>query len=508
VNPFATASTNTAPLISKSKFVWGLQCGKLLWYAHHAKHLIPEVDASQEAAFEQGHEVGALVRQLFPDGIEVGSRMIDTGETVKLTTEALTKRVPLFEAAFSASGGYCRVDILQPAGDADWDIIEVKSSTGVKDVHLYDLAFQLFVLTAAGLKIRRCVLAHINSDFIKHGEIDPKKFFTLEDVTDQVVVLSRSIEDKLGKMSAIIGLQQSPEIQIGKHCDDPYPCPLYDHCWSFLPESNVTTLYRGGAKGFKLIADGIPELKDIPDDFKLTDNQEIQRRAAITGQPHIDKPAIKAFLKQLQYPISYLDFETVATAIPLFDGVRPYQQIPFQFSLHVVRSEGTQTEHHKFLAEGRHDPRPEFMRQLRENLPAEGSVVTFNASFELSRLKECCDLLPQFKPWVRAVRARVVDLLLPFRGFRYHHPKQNGSASMKAVLPALVGKGYNQLTIQDGTTASLQFLRATFGKISAYERATIRQQLDEYCGLDTLGMVWIVDALGQVAGNQSSPPRH
>jgi hypothetical protein len=404
-------------------------------------------------------------------------------------------RVPLFEPAFSASGGYCRVDILQPARDTDWNIIEVKSSTGVKDVHLYDLAFQLFVLAAAGLKIRRCVLAHINSDFIKCGPIDPEKFFTLEDVTDQVVVLSRSIEDKLGKMSAIIGLQQSPEIQIGKHCGDPYPCPIYDLCWSFLPESNVTMLYRGGAKGFKLLADGIAELKDIPHDFKLTDNQEIQRRTARTGQPHIDKPAIKAFLKQLQYPISYLDFETVATAIPLFDGVRPYQQIPFQFSLHIVRSEGAEPEHHKFLAEGCNDPRPEFMRCLRTALPTEGSVVTFNAQFELTRLMECCELLPEFRSWVRGIKDRVVDLLLPFRGFRYHHPEQSGSASMKSVLPALTGNGYDHLEIQDGVTASLEFLRVTFGNISDEERAAVRKHLDEYCGLDTLGMVQIVDAL-------------
>jgi len=368
----------------------------------------------------------------------------------------------------------------------------------VKDVHLYDLAFQLFILSAAGLKISHCKIGYINSHFVKNGSIDPQQFFRFEDVTGKVLGLKSKIEGKLADLSAILRLRESPDIKIGKHCSDPYPCPLHDHCWSFLPELNVTTLYRGGAKAFKLLTTGVVRLKDIPDDFTLTDNQEVQRRSANSGEPHVDKPAIKAFLKQLKYPVSYLDFETVGTAIPIYDNSRPYQQVPFQFSLHVVRSEGGEPEHYKFLAEGTDDPRPEFMRRLRENLPAEGSVVTFNASFELSRLKECCDLLPEFKPWVRGVRARVVDLLLPFRGFRYYHPQQNGSASMKAVLPVLVGKGYDQLVIQDGTTASLQFLRATFGGAAPHECSAIRRQLDEYCGLDTLGMLWITDTLRHI----------
>jgi hypothetical protein len=160
-----------------------------------------------------------------------------------------------------------------------------------------------------------------------------------------------------------------------------------------------------------------------------------------------------------------------------------------------VRSPGAEPEHHKFLAEGTNDPRPEFMRNLRHALPTEGSVVVYNASFELGRLKECCDLMLEFRPWVTGVKRRVVDLLLPFRGFRYYNPKQAGSASMKAVLPALTGRGYDHLEIQDGTTASLQFLRATFGNVAVKDTKMIRKQLDQYCTIDTVGMHWIVQAL-------------
>jgi hypothetical protein len=260
-----------------------------------------------------------------------------------------------------------------------------------------------------------------------------------------------------------------------------------------LPEQDVTTLYRGGRKAWKLLKEGITALGDIPQDYPLTANQVIQREAAITGQPHIDLPALAAFLGRLEYPLQFLDFETLATAIPLFDGVRPYQQIPFQFSLHVVRSSGAEPEHLSFLADGRGDPRPEFMRQLKTVISSSGSIIVYNAPFEKGRLKECCEFLTEYKSWYAQIKRRFVDLLLPFRGFRYYHPAQLGSASMKSVLPALTGRGYQALEIQDGGTASLEFLRVHFGDVTHEERQRVRAELEAYCGLDTEGMIWILD---------------
>ena len=408
-------------------------------------------------------------------------------------------RKPLFEAAFSANGCYARVDILNPVKDDAWDIIEVKSSTSLKDVNLADIAFQMWVLTKAGLKIRRCFLCLVNNEFVRHGEINPKEFFTLEDVTPQITELARSVEGQVGEMFKTIRQKQSPEIQIGRHCSKPYVCPLHDRCWSFLPEASIFTLYNDRSRKYQLLAQGIHHLKDIPADVELTDNQSIQRAALLADKPHIDRPAIAAFLKQIEYPVSYLDFETFDTAVPLFDETKPYQKMPFQFSLHVVRSKNAKPEHHSFLAEGTTDPRPEFMRQLRDALPETGSVVTYNASFETARLKEGCELLPEFKPWLRKVTPRIVDLLLPFRGFRYYHPQQHGSASMKAVLPALTGKGYENLAIQEGGAASREFLRVTHGQVTDAERRRVRHHLEEYCGLDTMGMVQIVSCLRTIS---------
>jgi hypothetical protein len=487
------------PGLSKSTFLMGRQCSKLLWFRYNAKDQIPAPDEAQQAIFDQGTEVGELAQQLFPGGMVVAPGIITPDEVIAATQKAIQTRRPLYEAAFVFHGGYARTDILVPVAGGAWDLVEVKSTTQLKEeVHLPDIAFQAFVLTGAGIKLRKCFLAHINNEFVRHGPIDPQKFFTLEDVTKPVSVLSRDIEDQIDAMQRVIGAKAHPEIQIGPQCDNPYTCALHDRCWSFLPEASVFTLYRGGAKSFTLLQQGIQKLADIPADVTLTDNQAIQRAVLLAGQPHIDRPALAAFLGQLEYPVSYLDFETIGTAIPLFDGVKPYQQVPFQYSLHIVRSPGTKPEHRSFLMDGVSDPRPEFMRQLRADLPETGSVVAYNAGFETGRLKECCELLPEYKPWLRKVTPRVVDLLLPFRGFRYHHPDQNGSNSMKAVLPALTGQGYEKLAIQEGNTAGREFLRVTFGQVTAAERRRVRQDLEEYCGLDTLGMVQIVERLKEL----------
>jgi hypothetical protein len=484
------------PYISKSKFLWGQQCPKLLWTAYNAKHLIPETDASKQAAFDQGHDVGALAKKMFPDGIEIATDPADFDGAIQLTQKSLSLRRPIFEATLSANGGYARADILNPVGKNEWDLIEVKSTTRLKDVHIPDLAFQAWVFTEGGIKIRRCFICHINNELVRHGEIDPTKFFTLRDATAEIAAFSNGIEEQVGKMGKTIRSAKCPNIQIGNQCDTPYPCPLHDRCWSFLPPRNVLDLYDDKkGRRWDLLKRGVLRLAEIPDDYSLSAKQEIQRETAISGKSHVKPAQIQTFLKGLEYPLHFLDFETFNTAIPLFDGTRPYEQIPFQFSLHIVRKAGAKPEHRKFLAEGRGDPRVEFMRQLKSAVEPSGSIVVFNASFEKSRLKECAQVLPKYASWVVGVNGRIIDLLIPFRAFNFYHPNQCGSASMKMVLPALTGKGYEQLEIQEGGAASREFLRVTFGDVSESERKRVRRALDLYCGQDTEGMVEIVQSL-------------
>jgi hypothetical protein len=358
-----------------------------------------------------------------------------------------------------------------------------------------DIAFQTYLLKGAGLKIGRCYMAHINRDFVKSGPIDPRRFFALEDVTERVFARMPYVEKNVNKISQTIWQSQCPEVQIGEHCSRPHQCPLIDRCWSFLPEGNVTELYRGGAKRFRLLTSDITKIADIRDHVKLTARQAIQQQTARTGKAHVDRGAIRNFVNKIQYPASFLDFESYAPAIPLHDETKPFTPVCFQFSLHVLPSPQAEPEHFGFLATGCSDPRSEFMRSLHDVLPRTGSVMAFNSIFELSRLREIVEVLPTYRGWVDNIEQRTLDLLEPFRRFHYYHPAQRGSASIKSILPALVGKSYEGLSIKNGAAASFEFLRASFGCVSPEERIQIRQDLEAYCHLDTWALVLVLTEL-------------
>lgn len=236
------------PGISKSTYLMGRQCSKLLWFRYNAKDQIPAPDEAQQAVFDQGTEVGELAQQLFPGGTVVAPGIITPSEVIAATEKAIQSRRPLYEAAFAFHGGYARADILVPVAGNAWDMIEVKSTTSLKEeVHLPDLAFQAFVLTGAGIKLRKCFLAHINNEFVRHGPIDPQIFFTLEDVTRSVSTLSRDIEEQIDAMQRVIGTKSHPKIQIGPHCDNPYTCPLHDRSGLSCPKP-VSSRYIGAGR--------------------------------------------------------------------------------------------------------------------------------------------------------------------------------------------------------------------------------------------------------------------
>jgi hypothetical protein len=484
--------------ISKSGFLAGLQCSKLLWCRYNAPEAFPAVDDSTQAAFDQGHEVARLARTLYSDGREIWDGRRDLDQALRETQEAVTERRPLFESAFAYAGGFALVDILNPIGRAEWELVEVKSTVEVKDVNVQDVAFQAFLLTGTGLKVHKCTLMHLDRNYVRRGPLEPKRMFVRQDVTEEAAQRSRSIVARLEEMQKTVGQRTCPEVVIGAHCEHPFPCPLHDQCWTFLPEHSVLDLYRGKKRGFDLLHRGFSRISEIPETERLTAIQRTQKQVIKDGRPHIEKRPIERFLKQIQFPAYFLDFETFQMALPPYDGASPGQQIPFQFSLHVLRSLDAEPEHTMFLAQDAQDPRPEFLRQLQGLLGRSGSIVAYNAQFERGVLRECSDNLPNYAAWFRETEKRFVDLLNPFRAFRYYHPAQRGSASMKAVLPALVGNSYDGLEIQEGGTASLEFCRVTFGNVSEDERRRVRRNLEVYCSKDTMGMMEIVRALRQL----------
>jgi len=491
-------------VLTKSKYLNGLQCLKYLWIAVNDPKRIPEPDEQDQFRFDEGHLVGEYSKKLFPNGIDLPSSPADFGENLKETQKSLVIRKPLFEAGFLKDRVYSRADILDPVkGSKDkWDIIEVKSSTEVKDVHIQDVAFQKYCYEKAGLKINKCFLMHINKEYTRDGDIKVDQLFVKEDVSKKIDEEIKNIPERLPQMFKVIDSKEEPKSKIGEFCKDPYDCPIKNECWGFLPENSVFNLYRGGKKSLDLFEQGILSIRDIPKDYELGDKQNIQLFCATNNKPHINKEAIRSFMKKLKYPLYFLDFETYQTVIPLYNGLRPYQQIPFQFSLHIIDKKGNK-KHHSFIAEGKADPRPEFFKKLKKLLAKKGSIIVYNQSFEQGRLKELAGLLPKENKTVDEFIKRMVDLLVPFRNFDYYDSKQHGSASIKYVLPALTKVTYKGMEIANGGQASLRYLFIIHGsydgkKANKEEIKKVREDLEKYCCLDTEAMIMILDKLNEV----------
>lgn len=483
------------PFLSKSKYIAGIQCPKLLWYHYNAKDEMPAPDAATEAKFDQGHEVGELAKKLFPGGIGVEWNM-DFKDVLQQSQELLKERKPLFEAGFMHNPTYARIDVLDPVEHGKWNIIEVKMGARVKDPNYDDVAFQRYCCEGTGLPIRRCYLMHINMDYVRQGGIDPEQLFVKEDITEALDQYSEDITGRVREMLATIAARQCPECDIGPHCDNPYECVLKERCWAkvWKDKNHVFTLPNARGREWKLYGQGILRNEQIPEDFYLTNQQRIQIESERTGRPHVDKDAVSDFIDQLVYPVYFIDFETFGFTlpIPILDNTHPYNQIPFQFSVHVLESPDVTPAHHSWLWDGDGDPRPEFLKQLRRVLGSKGSVVVYNKVFESTRLRECAKVLHDYAEWVDDILERIVDLYALFRHFSVYYPSQHGRASMKAILPPLTGKSHDDLVISDGAQASEEFMRVMFGNVDDGEREKVRRDLEVYCALDTMGMVDII----------------
>ncbi|HTZ53341.1 MAG TPA: DUF2779 domain-containing protein [Spirochaetia bacterium] len=486
----------TDRVISKTTYIQGLQCPKLLWHRYNAPNAFPPLDEGTRAIMDQGHEVGHIAQRLFPGGIAVEDG-IPREEVVARSRELLGRRLPLFEAGFRHGDLYARADVLEPVGGDAWDIVEVKSASRVSDPYWDDLAVQRFCYEGAGLSIRRCAILHVNTSYVRRGRVDPAGLLTRVDVTATVDRKLAGIQGRLRRMAKVIQAGHAPKVDIGPQCSSPYRCPLVPVCWKGVLDAprSIFSLARLGSRAWKLYRDGVRSTDRIPADFRLTRAQQVQVEAERTGRVHVNVRSVKRFLAALRYPVHYLDFETFASAVPPLDGTRPYQQVPFQFSLDISRAEGSVLQHHSWVWDGRGDPAALMLERLRRSIGPEGAVVAYGAAFERQRLKECAESRPDDAPWVAGVLRRLVDLLSPFRQFAVYHPAQEGSASMKRVLPALAGTGYDHLAIREGGQASMEFRRVTFGEVSPDERRRVIAQLEEYCGLDTAGMDRIVSAL-------------
>lgn len=477
-------------VLTKSSYLSGLQCVKRLWIETHAPHLLGSGSGVQAQLRAQGREVGVLARAQFPDGLLI------TGwgaGALSATQAALEAGIPcLFEAAFEHAGVTVRCDILLKGPDGGWTVIEVKSTTRAKQHHLHDLAVQQWVVQGAGLTVTTLELMHLNNRSCVYPKLD--RLFVRVDVTKPVARLLGPVAQRVERLQKRLDGQRMPRVHIGPQCSIPYPCPVSGHCWQDVPHHAIFTIPRITPDKLRALTKlGILRVQDIPADFPLSPYQWAYVRRVVEGKAEIAVERVAQRMAALEYPIHFLDFETYSYAVPRFEGMRPFQQLPFQYSVHVLEADGT-LQHREFLYTETDDPRPALARQLVLDIGPTGSLVVYHARFERSVLRELARMLPQPRAALQGMVARLWDQLDIFR-YDYLDPAFEGSNSIKRVLPALAPElSYDDLAVRRGDQAQAVW-QMLIRSDDADLRAELAAGLRAYCGRDTLAMVAIHQVL-------------
>ena len=456
------------------------------------------MDAGAKDRLKVGEEVGNMAKKLFPDGVEIDFNINDVNSMVEKTFEAIMSGKPIYEATFLSEGILVRVDLMTK-GDNGWNMYEVKSSSSLKKYHHEDAAFQWYTLSLnSNLTMNRAYVITINKDFLSDEFEDINSLFKLNDVTDFVKKEANNIPDRIHAFKEIINQNSVPKTEIGPHCSKPHACQYKDECWGSYGNDSILNLYRMKSKDkFNLYSSGIKKFDQLPEDYNLSNIQEKQVQSFLKSEPIIDRNQVDDFISQINYPISYLDFETFQEAIPSYKKQKPYSQMPFQFSLHVQNEPLGELLHYEFIAPPGSDPRSRVADKLLKWIPTEGTIIAYNQSFEMNCIKSLADIDTKKSALLLELNERFIDLIIPFRKGHYYHPLFNGSFSIKNVLPALCPDDpslrYDKLNITNGGDASLIY--KNFNEINSDDHEKVLSDLYAYCRLDTLAMVKILEHL-------------
>ncbi len=492
--------------LSKTKYCKGVQCPKMLWLEKYkpeeAEDILPE------SILATGTMVGDIARGYFGDYALVEFNYDKTIMAAKTKQFMEAGAENIAEAAFLIDGLYCAVDLLHKNG-VGYDIIEVKSTTKVKDIHIDDMAFQYYVLKRCGVDVKRVFLMHINNTYVRQGELDLQQLFTLKEFTDVVKEKYVEVEENIKSIRAYVDTETEPERDIDLYCGDPYDCAFYKYCSKHVPEPSVFSVRKLKAKKkYEYYHQGIITFEDIVKQKpKLSANQWRQVDSAYYDkEDEADIVAIKSFLDTLAYPLYHLDFETFKQAIPEYDGVSPYMQIPFQYSLHIEQADGT-LEHREFLAKEGTDPRRAIAESLCKDFPKDVCVLAYNMSFERGVIERLAESFPDLADHLLAIRDNIHDLMIPFQQQHYYSKAMEGSYSIKYVLPALCPGDpeldYHALEgVHNGSEAMDTF--ADLPNHTPEEIKVMRQNLLKYCCLDTLAMVKVLGKLREAVAVKQS----
>lgn len=488
--------------LSKSGFLRGWQCAKSLYLSAFESDLLAPPDPEAAARMDVGRKIGLLARGLFPGGESAWSHHpFDLEAAVERTRTLVAGRAPaIYEAALATPTGLRAVVDVLARGRRGWRLIEVKSSTSVKEEHLPDVAFQLYVARGDGLEIEAVEILHLNGQYMRRGPLDLSALFTLKGVTAEAEELGPAVAAGAADFLRLLRSGHRPDIAIGPHCLQPRECDCRMSCWADVPGGSVLEIaHLSWEKKFHLFDAGTRLMRDVPDDLQLPQRSRRHVAAVQGGHPIIDKSALRAFLEGLAFPVFLVDFETVGPAAPLWDGTRPYDRVPFQYSLHILRDRRSEPEHTGFLAEPGPDPRPTLLASLLEATEGEGSILAYHMPFERDVMKRLAEAFPAARPAIEQRLPRMDDLIRPFRAWHYWLPEMGGSFSIKSVAPALAPDlRYDDLEVADGQQASLTY-EALLAGLPADVAERKLAALGAYCARDTLAMVRVLQAIWQAA---------
>lgn len=486
--------------LSKSKYCKGIQCPKILWMDINK----PEkaADNLPKAVIANGNKGGDCARGYFGEFSLVDYSCDKRAMCVQTKEFMQAGKDNIAEASFIYDGLYCAVDILHKNGDG-WDIVEVKSSTKVKDIYIDDMAFQYYVLTNCGVNVKGVYNMHINNTYAFHEQLDIHGLFSVEDHSDICFSKYDEVEANVAEIRKYVDVADEPVKDIDMCCDDPYECAYKAYCWRHIPAQSIFTVKRLlTRKKFEYYHQGIISYADIIKEQPPI-NKAAMRQVEMTCFPredYVDIESIKDFLGTLTYPIYHLDFETFQMAIPEWEGCRPYEQIPFQYSLHIEYEDG-RLEHKEFLAEAGQDQRRKLAESLVRDIPTGVCGLAYNMAFEQGVISGLAELYPDIADHLLAIRDNMHDLMIPFQKQYYYTAAMQGSYSIKYVLPALCPDDpeldyHNLDQIHNGVEASDAFAGMT--NLSTDEVAELRANLLKYCGLDTYAMVKVIGKLKEI----------
>lgn len=489
--------------LSKSKYTKGIQCAKSLWLNTYKNEVLSTPNENALAKFSTGNKIGELAYKLFPSGIKIKFENSSFDEKCEQTRQLLkNNQEVIYEATFCYNDILVMIDILQNTKEG-LIINEVKSSTSLKNIYTDDCSLQYYVLSNLNYKIKQVNLIYLNNEYIREDFLDINKLFIINDITKEVLLYQEQVKENLKYFEEILNKKEEPNIDIGTHCFNPYECEGYEYCWNkqrnLCENENIFNISRLNTnKKFEFYYKNIIDLKDIKDLSNFNENQQIQIKASLNKEIYINKDNIKKFLDTLNYPIYHLDFETFMQAVPEFKGIKPYMQIPFQYSLHIDHKD--KLEHKEFLSECEVDPRYELAKKIINDIPKDVCVLAYNASFEKGVIRNLAITYPELSEYLLNIEKNIKDLMLPFQNKDYYHYKMQGSYSIKKVLPALIPdmeKAYKDLElIRNGNEAMQSF--ELMQNMDQNTQVKYRKALLEYCKLDTLAMVKILKHLEEI----------